>query len=67
MGRSPMMSQYLETKAQYDDCVLFYRLGDFYEMFYEDAIRVSKMLDLTHIARKHKGYILAMPIIKYSA
>ena len=51
MGRSPMMSQYLETKAQYDDCVLFYRLGDFYEMFYEDAIRVSKMLDLTLTGR----------------
>ncbi len=51
MGRSPMMTQYLETKAQYEDCVLFYRLGDFYEMFYDDAIRVSKMLDLTLTGR----------------
>ncbi|MBQ3235758.1 MAG: DNA mismatch repair protein MutS [Clostridia bacterium] len=51
MGKSPMMKQYLETKAHYNDCVLFYRLGDFYEMFYDDAIRVSKMLDLTLTAR----------------
>ncbi|MBE5744455.1 MAG: DNA mismatch repair protein MutS [Clostridiales bacterium] len=51
MGKSPMMSQYLETKAHYKDCVLFYRLGDFYEMFYEDAVKVSKMLDLTLTGR----------------
>ncbi len=51
MGKSPMMQQYLETKAQYQDCVLFYRLGDFYEMFYDDAIKVSKMLDLTLTGR----------------
>lgn len=51
MGKSPMMEQYLETKAQYQDCVLFYRLGDFYEMFYDDAIKVSKMLDLTLTGR----------------
>ncbi|MDP4119318.1 MAG: hypothetical protein Q8873_09080, partial [Bacillota bacterium] len=35
------MRQYLETKSQYEDCILFYRLGDFYEMFFEDAIKVS--------------------------
>ncbi len=51
MGKSPMMTQYLETKAHYKDCVLFYRLGDFYEMFYDDAIKVSKMLDLTLTGR----------------
>ena len=34
---SPMMAEYLETKKQYPDCILFYRIGDFYEMFYEDA------------------------------
>ena len=34
---TPMMQQYLETKKQYPDCILFYRLGDFYEMFFEDA------------------------------
>lgn len=48
---SPMMTQYLITKEQYKDCVLFYRLGDFYEMFFEDAVRVSKMLDLTLTGR----------------
>jgi DNA mismatch repair protein MutS len=51
MGKSAMMEQYLITKSQYQDCVLFYRLGDFYEMFYDDAIRVSKMLDLTLTSR----------------
>ena len=44
---SPMMVQYLATKEQYKDCILFYRLGDFYEMFYDDAIIASKELDLT--------------------
>lgn len=43
---SPMMMQYLATKEQYKDCILFYRLGDFYEMFYDDAVLVSKELDL---------------------
>ncbi|MBO5926936.1 MAG: DNA mismatch repair protein MutS [Clostridia bacterium] len=44
---SPMMEHYMSVKKKYPDCVLFYRLGDFYEMFNEDAIKVSKMLDLT--------------------
>ena len=44
---SPMMQKYLETKEQYQDCVLFYRLGDFYEMFFDDAIQVSRELELT--------------------
>ena len=44
---SPMMTQYLATKEQYKDCILFYRLGDFYEMFNEDAIIASKELDIT--------------------
>ena len=35
---TPMMKQYMETKAQYQDCILFYRLGDFYEMFFDDAL-----------------------------
>ncbi len=46
-GLSPMMAQYVETKKQYHDCILFYRLGDFYEMFFEDAKTVSKELELT--------------------
>ena len=44
---TPMMQQYLQTKEEYKDCILFYRLGDFYEMFFEDAIEVSKELELT--------------------
>lgn len=44
---SPMMQHYLETKEKYKDCILFYRLGDFYEMFFDDALLVSKELELT--------------------
>ncbi len=44
---SPMMEKYMETKKEYSDCILFYRLGDFYEMFFDDAITVSKELELT--------------------
>ena len=46
-GLSPMMAQYVETKKQYSDCILFYRLGDFYEMFFEDALTASKELEIT--------------------
>ena len=44
---SPMMQHYIKTKEEYEDCILFYRLGDFYEMFFEDAETVSKELELT--------------------
>lgn len=44
---TPMMQQYIETKKEYKDCILFYRLGDFYEMFYEDALTASKELEIT--------------------
>ena len=44
---SPMMQHYLQTKEQYKDCILFYRLGDFYEMFFDDAITTSRELELT--------------------
>ena len=47
MALSPMMSKYLETKKEYPDCILFYRLGDFYEMFFEDATEVARELELT--------------------
>lgn len=47
MALSPMMQHYLDTKKAYPDCILFYRLGDFYEMFFEDATTVSKELELT--------------------
>ena len=48
---SPMMQNYLDTKAQYKDCLLFYRLGDFYEMFFEDAILASRELEITLTGR----------------
>lgn len=44
---SPMMQNYMETKEAYSDCILFYRLGDFYEMFYDDALTASRELELT--------------------
>ena len=44
---SPMMQHYVATKEEYKDCILFYRLGDFYEMFFEDAVTVSRELELT--------------------
>ena len=44
---TPMMQEYLKTKAEYEDCILFYRLGDFYEMFFEDAKEASRVLELT--------------------
>ena len=47
MALSPMMTQYMETKKQYPDCLLFYRLGDFYEMFFDDALTGSKELEIT--------------------
>ena len=48
---TPMMRQYMEVKQQYPDCFLFYRLGDFYEMFFDDAIEGSKILELTLTGR----------------
>lgn len=44
---TPMMQQYMETKKEYPDCILFYRLGDFYEMFFEDALTASRELEIT--------------------
>lgn len=51
MSLSPMMRHYLEVKEKYKDCIVFYRLGDFYEMFFEDAQEVSQLLDLTLTGR----------------
>lgn len=47
MALSPMMQQYINIKEEYKDCILFFRLGDFYEMFFDDAIKASKELELT--------------------
>ena len=44
---TPMMQQYVEVKEKYKDCILFYRIGDFYEMFFEDAVTASKVLEIT--------------------
>ena len=46
-----MMSQYLALKEKYSDCLLFFRLGDFYEMFFEDAVTASKVLDIALTGR----------------
>src|SRR6266699_6942211 len=50
-GTTAMMQQYLRLKAQYPNMLLFYRMGDFYEMFYDDAERASRLLDLTLTTR----------------
>ncbi len=52
---TPMMQQYLRIKAEYSDVLLFYRMGDFYELFYEDAQTASKLLDITLTARGKSG------------
>ena len=52
---TPMMQQYLEVKEQYEGFILFYRLGDFYECFFEDAVLVSKEMELTLTARDCGG------------
>ena len=44
---TPMMKNYLETKKQHEDCIIFYRLGDFYEMFFDDALEASKVMEIT--------------------
>ncbi len=55
MSQTPMMKQYLEIKSRHPDSILLYRMGDFYELFNEDAITASKVLGLTLTARNHGG------------
>ena len=52
---TPMMKQYFEVKQQYPDTLVFFRLGDFYELFYDDAKIVSNLLDLTLTRRGNQG------------
>ena len=52
---TPMMKQYLQIKSEYADCLLFYRMGDFYEMFFDDAVEASKILDITLTKRGKAG------------
>ncbi len=58
---SPMMRQYLETKDKYEDVILFYRLGDFYEMFFDDAEKISHELELT-LTGKNAGLDEKIPM-----
>jgi DNA mismatch repair protein MutS len=58
---TPMMAQYLELKAQYQDALLFYRMGDFYEMFFDDAVAAAEALDIALTKRgKHEGAEIPM-------
>ena len=50
-NHTPVMQQYLRLKAQYPDILLFYRMGDFYELFYEDAEKAARLLDITLTTR----------------
>ena len=60
-GATPMMVQYLEIKAAYPDCLLFYRMGDFYELFFRDAEQAAEALDITLTKRgKHLGEDIPM-------
>ena len=58
---TPMMRQYLEIKAQYPDAILFFRLGDFYEMFMDDAVTASRILDIT-LTSRNKGAAEEVPL-----
>ena len=61
MTVTPMMAQYLDIKAQYPDALLFYRMGDFYEMFFEDAVNAAEALDIALTKRgKHEGQDIPM-------
>ncbi|NCY24803.1 MAG: DNA mismatch repair protein MutS, partial [Alphaproteobacteria bacterium] len=60
-GATPAMAQYLRLRAQYPDCILFYRMGDFYELFFDDAVQVSQILDIALTKRgKHAGEDIPM-------
>ena len=66
---SPMMKQYLDIKKQHKDEILFYRIGDFYEMFYDDAITASRELDLTltgkQCGQKERAPMCGVPFHSY--
>lgn len=58
-SHTPMMQQYLGFKRQHPDLLVFYRMGDFYELFFEDAIRAARLLDIT---QTHRGQSAGQPI-----
>ena len=68
---TPMMRQYMETKKEYPDCILFYRLGDFYEMFFDDALTASKELEITLTGKKLRSgrksaHVRSPPIMQWT-
>jgi len=68
LGHTPMMAQYMVLKEEHPDCLLFYRMGDFYEMFYEDAVIASQTLDITLTKRgKSNGNDIEMCGVPYHA
>ncbi len=65
---TPVMQQYLRIKAEHPDSLLFYRMGDFYELFYEDAKKAADLLDITLTARgKSGGEAIPMAGVPYHA
>lgn len=68
MSHTPMMQQYLKIKASYPNMLLFYRMGDFYELFYDDAKRAAELLDITLTARgAREGNAVPMAGVPYHA
>ena len=69
---TPMMAQYMEVKNQYKDCILFYRLGDFYEMFFDDALTASRELEITLTGRDcgqgsaHRCAVFRIMLVTYT-
>lgn len=61
MAYTPAIQQYLDTKQQYPDCILFFRIGDFYETFFEDAHLCSKLLDIV-LTSKNKQSEHSVPM-----
>ncbi|MBU0859414.1 MAG: DNA mismatch repair protein MutS, partial [Alphaproteobacteria bacterium] len=67
-GHTPMMAQYHALKARYPDCLLFYRMGDFYELFFDDAVRAAEILDITLTKRgKSAGEEIPMAGVPFHA
>ena len=65
---TPMMQQYLRLKAQYPELLLFYRMGDFYELFFEDAEKAARLLDITLTSRgQSAGRPIRMAGVPYHA
>jgi len=62
---TPMIQQYLQVKSEYTDAFLFFRLGDFYELFFDDAINASQILEITLTSRDgtFMNYFLMMPLM----